>query len=63
PSLQGLDGISFAAGAGPFVAELERLMAEDDLGARAARARLAEGQSWDARMREIAQLIEDHRPR
>ncbi len=59
PSLYGVDGISFAAGAEPFAAELERLMAQDGPDARAARSRLAEGQSWDVRMREIAQLIED----
>ena len=63
PSLQGIDGIAFAAGAGGFGAELERLIAEDGPAARAARARLAEGQSWDVRMQEIAQLIEAQRPR
>ena len=63
PSLQGIDGISFAAGAGPFAAELERLMAEDGPGPRAARSRLAEGQSWEARLQAIARLIEDHHPR
>ena len=63
PSLQGIDGIAFAASAGAFAAELERLVAEDGPAARAARARLAEGQSWDARMQQIAQLIEAQRPR
>jgi glycosyltransferase involved in cell wall biosynthesis len=58
PALQGVEGISFAAGASDFARRLERLMSEDGPAARATRARLADGHSWEARMREIAQLIE-----
>jgi glycosyltransferase involved in cell wall biosynthesis len=60
PSLQGVDGISFADGAAEMAARLDRVMAEDGPGARTARARLAEGHSWSTRVQEIAALIARH---
>jgi glycosyltransferase involved in cell wall biosynthesis len=54
PALEGVEGISFAAGASDFARQLERLMSDDGPAARAARSQLADGHSWEARMREIA---------
>jgi glycosyltransferase involved in cell wall biosynthesis len=63
PALRGVDGISFATGASDFARQLERLMSEDGPAARSARSRLADGHSWEARMREIAQLIDARQTR
>lgn len=63
PALQGVEGISLAADAAAFARRLDRLMSEDCPDARAARSRLAEGHSWEARMREIAELIDSPQPR
>lgn len=60
PSLEGVEGISFATDAPDTVARLEHVMSEDSPAARAARARLADGHSWEARLREIAEVIERH---
>ena len=63
PSLEGVDGISFAADASEIAAHLQRALSEDGPGARAARARLADGHSWEARLQDIAGLIERHEGR
>ncbi len=63
PSLRAVEGISFAADAHDFAGHLERLMSEDNPAARATRSRLADGHSWEARMRQIAQLLEGHEDR
>ena len=57
-SLQGVAGISFGADAGEVAERLRAALAEDGPHARASRARLAEGHSWNARLAEIAQLVE-----
>ena len=63
PSLLGVDGIMFAADASETVARLEQAMSEDGPDARIARSRLADGHSWGARLREIAEVIERHQDR
>lgn len=63
PSLLGVDTITFATDAPEMVVRLEQAMSNDGPGARAARSRLAYGHNWDARLREIAEVIERHRAR
>lgn len=63
PSLAEVDGITFAADASEMVAALEQAVSEDSVDARAARARLADGHSWEARLRELAEVVERHHPR
>ena len=58
PSIKDTDGITFADDAAGFATALEQAIHADDTQARAGRTRLAEGHSWDARLREIATLIE-----
>jgi glycosyltransferase involved in cell wall biosynthesis len=57
PSLEGVEGLVTAADAPATAAALERLLADDGPGARAERARIAEGHSWDARIDEIAEAL------
>ena len=58
PSLAGVEGISFAASAPETAASLDRALSEDGPELRAARAVLADGHSWDGRLREIADVID-----
>lgn len=58
PSLEGIEGISFATSASETAASLHSALCEDGPDSRAARARLAEGHSWEARLREIADLTD-----
>ena len=57
PSLQGVEGLVTADDAPATAAAIERLLAEDGPQARAERARIAEGHSWDARIDEIAEAL------
>jgi len=57
PSLAGVEGISFAASASETAACLQTALADDRPDAQIARARLADGHSWEARLREIADVI------
>ena len=63
PSLAGVDGISFAVDAPETATRLERAMSDDGPQARDARAQLAEGHSWEVRLREIAELVARHQAR
>lgn len=58
PSLAGVEGISFAASASETAASLARALSEDEPALRGARAALADGHSWEGRMREIADVID-----
>ena len=58
PSLTGVEGISFAATASETAASLTRALMEDGPELRAARGALAEGHSWDGRLREIADVLD-----
>jgi len=57
PSLRGVEGLVTAADADTTAAALDRLLAEDGPEARAERARIAAGHSWDARIDEIAEAL------
>ena len=57
PSLRGVEGIATAADAESTAARLEELLAADTPEARAERSRLASGHSWDARVDEIATVL------
>ena len=63
PSLAGVEGISFAASASETAASLRIALSEDGPDSRTARARLADGHSWEARLGEIANLIDRQRDR
>lgn len=63
PSLLGVGGIAFAADASETAVRLEQVMSEDGPDARMARSRLANGHSWEARMREIAEAIDRRQDR
>jgi glycosyltransferase involved in cell wall biosynthesis len=58
PSLAGVEGISFAASASETATSLAKALSEDGPELRAARAALANGHSWEGRMREIADVID-----
>lgn len=58
PALAGTPGIEFASTPGETAANLDRLIADDAPEPRAARARLASGHSWEARLAEIASALE-----
>ena len=60
PSLRGVEGIATAADAESTAARLEELLAADTPEARAERSRLASGHSWDARVDEIAAVLNGH---
>lgn len=53
PSIAGVEGIETAADAAGTAAALARLLAADSPDARRARSALADGHSWEARLREI----------
>jgi glycosyltransferase involved in cell wall biosynthesis len=60
PSLEGVEGISFAASAAETAAELERALSDNGPDASEARARIADGHSWQVRLREIDAVINSH---
>jgi glycosyltransferase involved in cell wall biosynthesis len=57
PSLEGVEGLVTANDAPATAAAIEQLLADDGPEARAERARIAEGHSWDARIDEIAEAL------
>jgi glycosyltransferase involved in cell wall biosynthesis len=59
PSLAGVEEISFAAGAVETAAALDKLLASDSEDERRARSRLAAGHSWQTRIGEIEQALEE----
>ena len=59
PSLAGVNEISFAASAAETAAALDGLLASDSEGRRQARSRSAAGHSWQARIAEIDQALEE----
>jgi glycosyltransferase involved in cell wall biosynthesis len=63
PSLEGIEGIAFVDDAAGFVAAVEAALADWSDAAREARSRLADGHSWDARLREIADEVQRLRAR
>jgi glycosyltransferase involved in cell wall biosynthesis len=56
-SLMGVEGITLAEGSDGFVAAIERELAEDSPQRRAIRSRGAAGHSWEARLREIDDVL------
>ncbi len=59
PSLAGVGEISFATGAEETASVLEGLLADDDEDKRRNRSRTAAGHSWEARIAEIDQALEE----
>ena len=57
PSLEGVDAVAFAADAPATAAALDRLLDEDDAERRRERSRRAQGNSWRARIEEIAGAV------
>jgi glycosyltransferase involved in cell wall biosynthesis len=58
PSLEGVEGVTIAAGAEEFAERLSELVDGDDPDRRAARSALAARHSWDTRLEEIAAAFE-----
>ncbi len=53
PSLEGVEGVSFAADSTSMVSAIESLLASNNRAERRARSQLAEGHSWEDRIEEI----------
>ena len=57
PALAGTNGVAVAADAPATVAAVERALAEDGHAARCARSQKVLGNSWEARLDEIAAYL------
>jgi len=58
PSLEGVEGVSFADDPDSTAGAIEGALAENSREARLRRSQLARGHSWDARLEEIAKALQ-----